>query len=92
MRIVSDAARALPAAARILTGGRTPAGDPAATAAFLVEELALSDAEDAVAQIRAQLADPSALSPEDYEMLFETAAAMQRDLTARRAAHRPAHE
>lgn len=86
-RIVSDASQALPAAAGILTRGGAPEGAEA-LAAFLVEELAIGDAEDAVAALKAQLADPAAMPAEDYEVLFQTVAAMQKDLTRRRAAHR----
>ena len=90
-RIVTDAARRLPAAANLLTAG-APAGGASdeRLAAFLVEELSIGDAEDAVAALRAQLADPSRLPADEYEMLFETVAAMQKDLARRRAAHKSA--
>lgn len=55
-----------------------------------MEELSIGDAEDAVAALRAQLADPARLPADEYEMLFETVAAMQKDLARRRAAHKPA--
>ncbi|OUO88924.1 DNA primase [Gordonibacter sp. An230] len=89
-RIVTDAARRLPAAANLLTAG-APAGGAGdeRLAAFLVEELSIGDAEDAVAALRAQLVDPARLPADEYEMLFETVAAMQKDLARRRAAHKP---
>ena len=37
--------------------------------------------------MRAQMSAPATMSPEDYELLFETVAAMQRELTARKRAH-----
>ena len=43
-----------------------------------------------MAALRAQLADPSRLPADEYEMLFETVAAMQKDLARRRAAHKSA--
>ena len=39
--------------------------------------------------LRAQIADPSRLDPDELEMLYETVAAMQQDLKRRRAAHKP---
>ena len=88
-RIVTAAARALPAAAGFLTAGSAGAQeDPAKAAAFLVEELAIGDAEDAVASLRAQLSDPSRMPAEEYDMLFEMVANMQKDLVRRKAAHK----
>ena len=88
--VVTKASRALPAAASILTSGSmTDATAPEPLAAFLVEELSIGDAEDAVAALKAQLADPSRLPADEYEMLFETVAAMQKDLLSRRKAHKP---
>ena len=43
---------------------------------------------DAVAALRAQLSDPSSLPADEYEMLFQTVTAMQKDLTRRRLAHK----
>ncbi len=88
--IVTRAAQALPAAASILTSGSmTNATAPEPLAAFLVEELSIGDAEDAVAALKAQLADPARLPADEYEMLYETVAAMQKDLLRRRKAHKP---
>ncbi|WP_080797224.1 DNA primase [Arabiibacter massiliensis] len=89
-RIVGDAARALPAAAGMLTAGppQSAASDEA-LAAFLVEELAIGDAEDAVAALRSQLSDPARLPADEYELLFQTVGDMQKDLVRRRAAHKP---
>lgn len=90
--LISAASLATPAAASILTAASNQkAADDAsmlaATASFLVEELALGDTEDAIAGMKAQLANPAALSADEYDMLFQTVAAMQKELTARRAAH-----
>ena len=41
-----------------------------------------------MAALRAQLSDPSALPADEYEMLFQTVTAMQKDLTRRRLAHK----
>lgn len=87
-RLVSEVARVLPAATGILTAGAESAvEDEGRLASFLVEELSIGDAEDAVAAFKAQLSDPSRLPADEYEMLFEAVAAMQQDLTRRRAAH-----
>lgn len=89
-RIVAAAQQEVAVAAGILTSGSmADAGEPAPVAAFLIEELALGDAEEAVAALRARLADPSSLSSDEYEMLFETVASMQKDLNRRRMAHKP---
>lgn len=87
-RLVGEVARVLPAAAGMLTAGAESAvEDEGRLASFLVEELSIGDAEDAVAALKAQLSDPSRLPADEYEMLFEAVAAMQQDLTRRRAAH-----
>ena len=89
-RLVAQASRALPAAASVLTSGTvSETSTPEHLASFLVEELAIGDAEDAVGALRAQIADPSRLDPDELEMLYETVAAMQQDLKRRRAAHKP---
>ncbi|RNM38820.1 hypothetical protein DMP09_17240, partial [Eggerthella sinensis] len=84
------APRSLPRAASVLTSGTvSETSTPERLAAFLVEELAIGDVEDAIGSLRAQIADPSRLDPDELEMLYETVAAMQRDLKLRRAAHKP---
>lgn len=88
--VISDASRLVPAAAGILTSGSmTDAIEPGPLAAFLIEELAMGDAEDAIAALRGRLADPQRLSSDEYEMLFESVVAMQKDLSRRRMAHKP---
>ena len=87
--IVTAAQSAIPAAASILTSGSvSETADTAALAAFLAEELALGDMEDAVAALKAQLAQADSLDAEGYEMLFESAVAMQKELARRRQEHR----
>ena len=89
-RVINEAAREIPRAAGILTSGTMDAGtDPGALARFLAEELAIGDVEDTVASMRAQLSDPASLPPDEYEMLFQTVTALQKDLTNRRLAHKP---
>ena len=74
----------------------TLAADPAATAAQVVAQASQVHPLAAgvltggtVAALRSQLADPASLAPEDYEMLFESVVAMQKDLSRRRMAHKP---
>ncbi len=89
-QLVAKVAQAFPPAAGMLTaGGASEGSDPADAAAFLAEELGIGDAEEAVAALRAQMSDPASLSPEDYEVLFESVVAMQKDISRRRLAHRP---
>ena len=85
--IVSNASLEDDRCARFLTRGLPEAGDPAELASYLVEELSIGDAEDALSAYKAELADPSSFASEDYEILFESVAAMQRDLTRRKQAH-----
>ena len=59
----------------------------AQVASFLAEELAIGDMEDAVAALRAELAQADRLDPQEYELLFESAVAMQKELAKRRLAH-----
>lgn len=61
--------------------------DPEELGNFLAEELALGDAEEAVADLVAQLSDES-LDADEAMLLHETATALQKDLAARRQAHR----
>ena len=85
--IVGAASMAEPRAAGFLTRGVPESAVPEDLAAFLVEELSIGDAEEAVSAMRAQMSAPASMSPEDYELMFETVAAMQRELTARKRAH-----
>lgn len=88
--IVEAAQQADPRSASILTSMGVPDGaSPEATAAFLAEELSLDDLEDAIADIKAMLADPAHAASPDDEGLFQSVVGMQKDLARRRAAHRP---
>lgn len=88
--VVANASSVVPQASGMLTSSTLlGSSDPAELSAYLAEELLLGDAEDAIAALRQQLADPRGLSPEEYEMLFESVIGMQKDLTHRRLAHKP---
>lgn len=52
---------------------------------FLIDELSIGDMEEAIADLRAQLASPAQLSSDEYDMLYMTVAAMQKDLIAKKA-------
>ncbi|MEA5020339.1 MAG: DNA primase [Gordonibacter sp.] len=89
-RIITEASHVLPLAPSILTSGSMMASvEPTSLASFLIEELAIGDAEDAVDSMRAQMADPTSLDPDEFEMLFQTVSAMQKELTRRKLAHKP---
>ncbi len=77
-------------AANLLSRGLPDVEDVEGLASYLVEELSIGDAEEAVAQLRAQLAGADAADAETYEMLYEAVAALQKDITARRQAQREA--
>ncbi|MCI8468779.1 MAG: DNA primase [Eggerthellaceae bacterium] len=88
--LITNATAAVPGAAGALTAAAVPEGCSAEeVAAYLAEELAIGDAEDAIASIKALLADPAQLSPEDYDALFQSVVGMQGDLNQRRLAHKP---
>ncbi len=88
--IVSNASQELPEAANILTSGSmTDSNEPAELATFLVEELGIGDAADNIAALKVQLSNPSSIEPDEFEILYETVAAMQKDLARRRKEHKP---
>lgn len=67
-----------------------PEAEPASPetyAAFLAEELAIGDLDDAVAAYRNQLRNPGSMSSQDYDLLFQTVSMMQRELVERRIEH-----
>ncbi|MEC4175976.1 DNA primase [Adlercreutzia sp. R21] len=85
--IVTRAALVTPHAARVLTGSLGREGASAEeTGAYLAEELALGDAEDAIGALRAQLA--AGVTSEEAELLHTAIATLQMDVAARRVAHR----
>lgn len=89
-RVVSEVSRSVPHAASILTSGQMGgAARPEELAAFLSEELAIGDAEEAIAEMRARLADPRGLSQEEYDFIFQSVVGMQKDLTRRKLSHKP---
>ncbi|MEE0845162.1 MAG: DNA primase [Eggerthellaceae bacterium] len=88
--IVSEVSRKVPQAARILTSGQMGGqASPEDLATFLAEELAVGDTEEAIAGLRARLADPRGLSPDELDFIFQSVAGMQKDLTQRKLAHKP---
>ena len=91
--IITKATDVVPIAGSILTGSTSKYGtaveDPAALSAYLSEELSLGDMEESIADMRAQLKMPGLLPEDEYEMIFQMVVSLQKDLLARRAAHKP---
>lgn len=85
--MVSEIGRHIEFAASVLTEVEDASQDVAHTVSFLAEELALGDIEDTLSDLKVALANPSNLSDEEYEILFETATTMQADFIRRRRAH-----
>lgn len=84
--IVTRAMATVPSAGGMLTDSALDAGVTAeAMMGFLAEELAMGDVQETIAGIKAQLADPQAFSPEEYDELFQTVTMLQKDLESRRA-------
>ncbi len=89
-KIIADASRSCPQAPSVLTSSTQPSeADPERVVAYLAEELEIGDAEDAIADMKNQLAWARDLSPEDGDLLFNGIVALQKDLAAKRAAHKP---
>ena len=76
-----------PHSARLFVETAADAETPESYAAFLAEELAIGDLDDAVVAYRAQLRNPGGMSSEEYDLLFQTVSALQRDLVSRRIEH-----
>lgn len=88
--VIANAEAARRGAASVLTSAAPREGaTPEQVCAYLAEELSLGDAEEAVATMKARLADAQGVSPEEAGILFNTLVETQKDITARRAAHRP---
>lgn len=85
--VVATITEQYPASARIFA---TSAGDTQgmeAYAAYALEELAIGDAEEAIAVYKEQLQDSANLSEEETELLFQTVSALQQELAPRKAVH-----
>lgn len=53
----------------------------------------MGDAEDAIEELRCQLADESLKGTEEYDFFFQVTTALQKELLEKRLAHKPvAHE
>ena len=86
-QIVTAATISAPAAASVLS---TPINSSASiddTARFLSEELSIGDMEDSIAVMKSQIQSPSALRSEEYEIIFESIAGMQKTLNEMRKKH-----
>lgn len=55
---------------------------------YLTEELAIGDTEDAIAEMKQDLASGGAGTPEESDALFAAITMLQKDLAVRRAAHK----
>ncbi|MEC4272349.1 DNA primase [Adlercreutzia sp. R25] len=85
--IVTKATLATPHAARVLTAGSSyPSSTPEAIGAYLAEELALGDAEDAIGALTAQM--NAGAEGEEAELLHAAVTTLQMDVATRRVAHR----
>lgn len=86
--LVSFVSRAVPQAAGLLTSGQMGAdAEPETLASFLAEELAIGDAEETIAGLKALLSDPRGISAEEQEAMFQNVVGMQKDLAKRKEAH-----
>lgn len=75
----------IPVSSRILTGSSTAKeGEPKAMAEYLSAELAIGDIEESIAYQRSLLANPALSDTPEYDSIFESIVAQQKDLTIRR--------
>lgn len=87
--IIAAASSVSPRAAGLLTSASVREGaDPACEIDYLVEELAIGDAEEAVEELKARLSDGSSLEPGEAEAIFASLVVMQKDLANRRSRHK----
>ena len=86
-QLISQLTSQLPSAARILVAS-DDASDLSAYASYLAEELSIGDLEEAIADYRARLADPSIASTEEYDTVFKSVTNLQHTLADKRAAHK----
>jgi DNA primase len=92
-QMVTQAAAAVPQAARILTSAQSlrdasgaAEATPARLARFLAEELAIGDQEEAIEQLQGQLNNPS-IPSDEADLYFNMVVSMQAELTAMRQNH-----
>ncbi len=86
--ILGSLTRQVPQAARLIAASG-PSGtedDARKNAVYLAEVLQLGDTEEAIEAYRARLADPGSMDEQEYDLMFQTVAALQRDVAARREA------
>ncbi len=79
--------REYPQSARMFVPSATDTDDPEVLAAFLIDELSIGDMESAVETYHAQLKHPETMSPQEYDLLYETVISLQKDLAERRRTH-----
>ena len=88
--IVTAATAAAPRAAGILTAANARDEQSAErTMEYLAQDLAIGDMEQTVAALKASLAAAEDGDPNEYELLFQSIVELQRDISAKKAAHKP---
>ena len=88
--IVTAATVAAPRAAGILTAANARDEQSAErTMEYLAQDLAIGDMEQTVAALKASLAAAEDGDPNEYELLFQSIVELQRDISAKKAAHKP---
>ena len=87
--LISAVSSRVPSAGSLLTEtGADAHARPGTLIDFLCEELAIGDMDEAIAGLRARLRNPASVSAEEYDFLFESVVALQKDVEARRANHK----
>lgn len=89
--VITSLQKTIPTAPQILTADASHEGvTPERYAQFLSETLLIGDLEESIDSLKAQLKDPDlAKNAQEYELVFESIVAMQKDLNARLATYRP---
>lgn len=89
--LISAMAEKHPRAAGALTSAELSPGEELSQAIdFLVEELEIGDMESSLAAMNAQMKQDGDMSPEERDIMFQAVVDLQKTLSAKRAAHKPA--
>ena len=89
--LISAMAEKHPRAAGALTSAELSPGEELSQAIdFLVEELEIGDMESSLAAMNAQMKQDGGMSPEERDIMFQAVVDLQKTLSAKRAAHKPA--
>lgn len=83
-QIINSLQQDIPQSAQILTASLASDIDANAMAEYLAAEIAIGDIEESIAYQRSLLSDPALAGTPEYDSIFESIVAQQKDLSIRR--------